>query len=455
MKILDERRFMRLIDGELVSSNNDRRILYLKHPSWIEPEDKKTGINAIGRVIYNHISILRNKDYHIDVKFDSEVDYEMVKTYDFVHCSFWFQCLRYIRWGIPYILNIHDNSPLLAKEGSDFYNAYKYVIEQSLVTVAQTDQSKEQWNELEHKILTVPVPIDTDLLTPDDSIKREDFVLCAAAIEGIKGHRYLAKACNDLKLNLLVIGNPLDDSAVKELQREIDKSDGRIVWIESIPFSNLIEYYRKCRVFAMTTKMDVPGLVYLEALSCGANVVASEQGDYKSENPKIVRCNLENESIKQSIIKCWEMPYGNEGRQYVIDKHNPKNCVPLYEEIVYNGEWKREYTLLDMASSLYEVILDDDLILKWYSNHFDLNESLKISFQVFVDNKVSWEDYSFTDKTLSVYKNFSIAHIPEDYSIINYNIFIDDLLIETGEAKLNEDLYRTFHVPDFKFLEND
>ena len=44
-----------------------------------------------------NIFILRNKDYHIDVKFDSEVDYEMVKTYDFVHCSFWFQCQRCIR----------------------------------------------------------------------------------------------------------------------------------------------------------------------------------------------------------------------------------------------------------------------------------------------------------------------------------------------------------------------
>ena len=177
MKMFDEKRFMRLIDGKL---SNNKRILYLKHPSWIEPENKKEGeggINAVGRIIYSHKKILEERGYLVDVMFDSEVDYVKVGEYDFVHCSFWFQCMRYIRWGIPYILNIHDNSPLLEKKGSHFYNLYKLVIEQSLVTVAQTDQTKEQWDELSYKIVTVPAPIDTDFLMPDSTIHREDFVL--------------------------------------------------------------------------------------------------------------------------------------------------------------------------------------------------------------------------------------------------------------------------------------
>ena len=70
-KILSQDRFMRLIDGELVktdvdkpvltnTSNSNKKILYLKHPTWVEPDNKEKGIggiNAVGRVIYNHSRI--------------------------------------------------------------------------------------------------------------------------------------------------------------------------------------------------------------------------------------------------------------------------------------------------------------------------------------------------------------------------------------------------------------
>ena len=321
MKILDDNRFMKLVNGELkplgVQNTEKRKILYLKHPSWQDPTSKERGmgsINAVGRVIYNHMDYLQKLGYQVDLLFDGELTQENAKDYDFIHCSFWYQCLRMIRMGIPYILNIHDNNPLLEEKGSAFYDVYSKCIEQSLVTVAQTDQAKEQWSHLSHKILTVPVPINTDYLTIDDSIEREDFVLCAAAVQNIKGHRYLAKACNDLKLKLVVIGNPDEKDEVEALKHQIGQSDGRITWLDkSIPFDELIDYYRRCRVFAMTTKMDVPGLVYLEALSCGANVVATEQGDYKSENPKIARCTLENESIKHALMNAWFMEHDSIG----------------------------------------------------------------------------------------------------------------------------------------------
>ena len=61
MNIIDDRRFMKLVDGKLETNEphkiEKKKILYLKHPSWQEPTSKERGvggINAIGRVIYNH-----------------------------------------------------------------------------------------------------------------------------------------------------------------------------------------------------------------------------------------------------------------------------------------------------------------------------------------------------------------------------------------------------------------
>ena len=468
MKILDDERFMKLVDGKIVkevpdiTSNNGKKILYLKHPSWKEPENKERGIggiNAIGRVIYNHIKIKETLGYEIDLMWDRELTQENAKEYDFIHCSFWFQCFRCIRMGIPYILNIHDNNPLLAEKNSDFYNVYSKAIEQSLVTVAQTDQTKEHWDHLAHKILTVPVPIDTDFLKIDDSIEREDYILCVGAVQTIKGHRYLAKACNDLKLKLLIIGNPDDEDEVRELRYEIDNSDGRITWIDkAIPFDDLVDYYQRCKVFAMTTKMDVPGLVYLEALSCGANVVATEQGDYKSENPKIVRCSLDNESIKEALRQAWFMSHDVSGREYVVNKHHPENSVKLYEKLVYNGNWSKNYTMIDRISPLYDLDFSDkSKITFWYGYApFDFENDITYDFNSYTsDDLPIWTDSDTIIKGSGVFRTFSSANILYDKGV-RYEIKLNGSLVENGNNFGNSDIFeRNFHVDDLEFLQNE
>tara|TARA_Y100000310_G_C20691241_1_gene822376 strand:- start:2055 stop:4079 length:2025 start_codon:yes stop_codon:yes gene_type:complete len=466
MNILDDRRFMMLKDGKLVKDYEDKKpilssgkkwkILYLKHPDWQEPENKEEGIggiNAIGRVIYNHMDCLQKLGHQVDLLFDVELNQENAKEYDFIHCSFWFQCMRLIRMGIPYVLNIHDNNPLLEEKGTNFYDVYSKCIEQSLVTVAQTDQAKEQWSHLSHKILTVPVPINTDYLTIDNSVEREDFVLCAAAVQSIKGHRYLAKACNDLKLKLIVIGNPDDEIEVEALKNQIANSDGRIEWIDkAIPFDELIDYYRKCRVFAMTTKMDVPGLVYLEALSCGANVVATEQGDYKSKNPKIVRCTLENESIKEALMSAWFMENDTSGRDYVVDKHYPEKCSLHYKEVVYDGNWKKTYDIMDRSSSLYDMdFTDTSNVTMWYGYApFDIDDSIYYDFSVTQNGELVWSDKDKFTNGVGLFRTFTSGWIDSNVKF-EYEIKLNEILVETGVG-IGIDVERTFHITDFEYL---
>ena len=469
MDILDDRRFMMLKDGKLVKIYEDEKpannfnkkikILYLKHPDWSEPENKEIGIggiNAVGRVIYNHAEMKRKLGYDVDCLFDVELTQEKAKEYDFIHCSFWFQCYRCIRMGIPYILNIHDNYPLLEERGSDFYNVYSKAIEQSIVTVSQTEQASEQWDHLAHKILTVPVPIDVDRLTIDNSIQREDFVLCVGKVEAIKGHRYLAKACNELGLKLIVIGNAGEDDESWFLQQEIKTSSGGITWIDqAIPFDELVDYYRRCRVFAMTTKMDVPGLVYLEALSCGANVVATEQGDYKSENPKITRCTLDNESIKDALQTAWFMPNDDIGRRYVVEKHSLENTVSEYEKVVYQGNWNKKYSIADRISTLYEMdFLENSKITFWYGYRpFDVDDNIVYEFDCWHGSTNLWSDKDEMRGGRGVFRTWSSANYMGNDALydanIRYEIKLNGVLVESGG--ISEDS-RIFHVDNLDFI---
>ena len=82
MNILDDNRFTKLVGGKLVdgSESKHRKILYLKHPDWQEPENKEHGIggiNAVGRVIYNHIKVKKDICW-IEVIQDEEILYIII-----------------------------------------------------------------------------------------------------------------------------------------------------------------------------------------------------------------------------------------------------------------------------------------------------------------------------------------------------------------------------------------
>ena len=462
MKILDKRRFKRLIDGKLVDEiqGDSKRILFLKHDTWLDPDNQvpgEGGRDAVSRIIYSHYNFFSNKGYDIDFCYADDLTYEVAKEYDFVHCSFWHACFMFIRWGIPYILNMHDNAPLLEEKGTDFYEAYRYVIEQSLVTTAQTDQIAEQWDELSHKIVSIPVAIETDEILMDNSIEREEYVLCAGMVEDIKNHHLVAKACNELGVNLLVIGNPKSENAVTLLKKEVESSNGLIVWIDqSIPFKELVKYYQRCKVFALPTAMDIPGLVFLEALCCGANVVVSEQGDYKSKNPKIVRCDLNSDSVKEALLTAWNMPYDESGRQYVVDKHNPRNCLPIYEKKVYYGGWKKDYTILDKSTSLYELDFSDNgsLVFKMRYSHRDLKDNITYSYRVWVNGELTWDDTDYFPNTFTIGRYSTSASIPTMFEKVEYELLLDGVLVERGGCKYQDlELERTFEVEDFFFLQ--
>ena len=464
LKIDRESRVIPLFNNaeKSIKISNKKKILYLKHPSWAGPEGK----DAIARIIYHHIDKLIPNGYEIDLLEYERLTPEIANNYDYVHCSFWFQCYKCIRIGVPYILTMHDSYPLLEHKDELLYHVYETSIKNSLVTIGQTDQTKEQWARYSDKILSIPVAVDTDLLKSNGA-EREDFVLSVGTITTIKGHSLVAKACNELGVKCVVIGSDEgDETEVSLLNIEIEKSNGNIKWIKEIPHVELIDYYSKCRVFCLATEMDVPGLVVLEALSCGANVVCTDVADYKSENPKIIRCERTVNGIKESLNKAFMMPYDNSGREYVVAKHNKNVSINTYVQEVYNVDWEKNYQsgIKDALSTLYDLNFsgphEDNnyhLTLNVYktpSELMEIGKQLTIDYIVYYQNgNLLWNDeLKLSVEHYGVWSNWSTAWISLD-DVINYEIKINGIVVETGvRNEKGTQIARNFVVNDLMFL---
>jgi len=107
----------------------------------------------------------------------------------------------------------------------------------------------------------------------------KDFVLYVGRIEERKNLLPLVKAMNSIGENLAVVGDAKTGSE-KYLQKCREAASGNIVFMRAIPHeSELLESaYAACKVFALPSWYETPGLAALEAGLAGANLVVTKEG---------------------------------------------------------------------------------------------------------------------------------------------------------------------------------
>ena len=74
----------------------------------------------------------------------------------------------------------------------------------------------------------------------------------------------------------LIVGDGPDRKRVEELSREL-RVEGKVIFAGYVPNEELSEHYNLCDVFAMPSKGEGFGIVFLEALACGKPVVAGNK----------------------------------------------------------------------------------------------------------------------------------------------------------------------------------
>ncbi len=133
--------------------------------------------------------------------------------------------------------------------------------------------------------------------------------LCVGRIEGLKNQLNLIKAANGANWELKIIGKPAANQPeyFKHCQQAAGKNVHFVGWLDT---ENLLEAYRSAKVLVLPSYFETFGLVALEALSQGCNVVIAERPDMNSIfNDRVLRCNPNNPAdIKEKIEAALQLP---------------------------------------------------------------------------------------------------------------------------------------------------
>jgi phosphatidyl-myo-inositol dimannoside synthase len=116
-------------------------------------------------------------------------------------------------------------------------------------------------------------------LTPDQPI-----ILTVARLsssEGYKGYDQIIRALPQIRqqianVHYLIVGKGDDRPRIEELVRNLNLQDS-VTLTGFIPDEELVPHYNLCDVFAMPSKGEGFGIVYLEALACGKPTLGGNQ----------------------------------------------------------------------------------------------------------------------------------------------------------------------------------
>mgnify|MGYP005840158481 CR=1 FL=1 len=183
-------------------------------------------------------------------------------------------------------------------------------------THAEAIQLQQIFRISDHRIEVVPNGVEARFAQADpdwfrrETGIREPFVLCVGRIEPRKNQHRLIQALSGTKIPLVLIGNPLSNDYLA-LCREL--ADDRVYFLPAVPHDSplLAGAYAACRVFALPSLLETPGIAALEAGVAGARVVVTPYGgareyfgDYALyPEPRSVQ------SIRQAVLQAWETPH--------------------------------------------------------------------------------------------------------------------------------------------------
>jgi len=210
---------------------------------------------------------------------------------------------------------------------------------------AETEHLTRLFSLDKSKMTVVPNAADPKFKHADPSLFTEkygleDFILFVGRIEDRKNVLNLIRAFRkaDLDTNLVLIGRPLDSGYFEMCKRE---ADGRVVFLGQLKHEDpmLPSAYKACKVVALPSYYETPGLVALEGALAGANVTVTMEGstrEYFGDHAWYVDpYSLDN--IAKNLIEAYEAPKNGLLSRIVEEKFTwekaAQKTLQAYEEI--------------------------------------------------------------------------------------------------------------------------
>lgn len=231
---------------------------------------------------------------------------------DVVHTHTWYVSMAGFLakklYGVPFVLTTHSLEPLRAWKSEQLGSGYAMSSWMERTAIMDADAVIAVSNGTKEDILRVyPLPVErvhviyngidlneyqrTDENTAlkaygvDASVP---YILFVGRITRQKGVTHLVDAIRYLPKDTQVVlcaGAPDTPEIASEMRQKVDdalKTHPRIIWIEKmISKPEVIQLYSHARVFCCPSVYEPFGIINLEAMACGAPVVASATGGIK------------------------------------------------------------------------------------------------------------------------------------------------------------------------------
>ncbi|MCY6370545.1 glycosyltransferase family 4 protein [Clostridium ganghwense] len=155
------------------------------------------------------------------------------------------------------------------------------------------------------------------------------YVLCVGRICPSKNQLTLAKVCNKLGVQLLLIGNVKDENYFKECIKF-----NNVLYLGFMDSYNIYNAYRFAKLHVLASYMETPGLSSLEAAASGCNIVSTIEGTAKEYfKDMAIYCDPYDEnSIFEAVQKGMKKRKINKLKDFVLENYSwEKHCKKLYE----------------------------------------------------------------------------------------------------------------------------
>lgn len=150
--------------------------------------------------------------------------------------------------------------------------------------------------------VVIPPPVDTDFFTPlSRDQTREDFYLVVSALVPYKRIDQAVAACTHLDRRLIVIGAGPERARLEAL------AGPTVQFLGWQPDEVIRDHYRRCRALLFPGEEDF-GIVPVEALACGAPVIALGRGGAAETVDRSVGCLYDQPTTTalETAIASWE-----------------------------------------------------------------------------------------------------------------------------------------------------
>jgi len=147
----------------------------------------------------------------------------------------------------------------------------------------------------------------------------DKYILCVGRICECKNQLTLSRVCNDLKINLVLVGTAMDEEYLKACLKY--KTTHYLGFMKEYDLYNA---YSFSKAHVLASFSEVTSLSSLKAGAYGCNVVVSEEGASREYfKDMAIYCNpYEYESIKEAVKKAMCTKKNDNLKEYIKENYN-------------------------------------------------------------------------------------------------------------------------------------